>query len=110
MAQPGTPAILSEGRWVILSVVALAPLMVVLDATVLNIALPSAQRALGFPAGTAISWRGPDARLELGDRALLVHADEVRGPQRARHRFAWGPPDASAGSRGHPGHSSHQTD
>ena len=35
-------------RWWILSVVGLAQLMVVLDATIVNIALPSAQRALGF--------------------------------------------------------------
>jgi len=35
-------------RWWILGVVALAQLMVVLDATIVNIALPSAQRALGF--------------------------------------------------------------
>jgi EmrB/QacA subfamily drug resistance transporter len=35
-------------RWLILVVIALAQLMVVLDATVMNIALPSAQRDLGF--------------------------------------------------------------
>src|SRR6201987_2464928 len=35
-------------RWWILGVVGLAQLMVVLDATVMNIALPSAQRDLGF--------------------------------------------------------------
>ncbi len=35
-------------RWLILAVVALAQLMVVLDATIVNIALPSAQRVLGF--------------------------------------------------------------
>ena len=35
-------------RWLILGVIGLAQLMVVLDVTVLNIALPSAQRALGF--------------------------------------------------------------
>jgi EmrB/QacA subfamily drug resistance transporter len=36
------------GRWWILGVVGLAQLMVILDATIVNIALPSAQRALGF--------------------------------------------------------------
>ena len=36
------------GRWGILGVVGLAQLMVVLDATIVNIALPSAQRALAF--------------------------------------------------------------
>jgi EmrB/QacA subfamily drug resistance transporter len=35
-------------RWLILGTVGLAQLMVVLDATVVNIALPSAQHALGF--------------------------------------------------------------
>jgi EmrB/QacA subfamily drug resistance transporter len=35
-------------RWIILGVVAIAQLMVVLDATIVNIALPSAQRSLGF--------------------------------------------------------------
>ena len=35
-------------RWLILGVIALAQLMVVLDTTIMNIALPSAQRALHF--------------------------------------------------------------
>ena len=35
-------------RWLILAVIGIAQLMVVLDATVMNIALPSAQRALHF--------------------------------------------------------------
>jgi EmrB/QacA subfamily drug resistance transporter len=35
-------------RWLILGTVSLAQLMVVLDATIVNIALPSAQRDLGF--------------------------------------------------------------
>jgi EmrB/QacA subfamily drug resistance transporter len=38
-----------DRRWLVLAVVAIAQLMVVLDATIVNIALPSAQRALGFP-------------------------------------------------------------
>ena len=39
----------NDHRWLILVIVAVAQLMVVLDATVVNIALPSAQHALGFP-------------------------------------------------------------
>jgi MFS family permease len=35
-------------RWLILGVIGLAQLMVVLDLTVMNVALPSAQRAPGF--------------------------------------------------------------
>jgi len=38
-----------DRRWLILIVVAIAQLMVVLDSTIVNIALPSAQTALGFP-------------------------------------------------------------
>src|SRR2546430_6974660 len=38
----------SARRWWVLGVVGLAQLMVILDATIVNIALPSAQRALGF--------------------------------------------------------------
>jgi EmrB/QacA subfamily drug resistance transporter len=37
-----------DRRWLILAVLSVAQLMVVLDATVVNIALPSAQKALGF--------------------------------------------------------------
>jgi EmrB/QacA subfamily drug resistance transporter len=37
-----------EHRWLILGLVGLAQLMVVLDVTIVNIALPSAQRDLGF--------------------------------------------------------------
>ena len=37
-----------EKRWLILGVIAIAQLMVVLDSTIVNIALPSAQEDLGF--------------------------------------------------------------
>src|ERR1700728_4136875 len=43
-----TSSALGRQRWLILGVIALAHLMVVLDLTVMNIALPSAQRALHF--------------------------------------------------------------
>jgi hypothetical protein len=35
-------------RWAVLALVGVAQLMVVLDATIVTIAIPSAQRALGF--------------------------------------------------------------
>src|ERR1700689_2083780 len=39
----------SDHRWLILVIVAIAQLMVILDSTIVNIALPSAQHSLGFP-------------------------------------------------------------
>ena len=47
-ARPADVAAASARRWWILGVVGLARLMVILDATIVNIALPSAQRSLGF--------------------------------------------------------------
>src|SRR5215212_12272257 len=47
---PGRPSTepSSRSRWLILALIGVAQLMVVLDATIVNIALPSAQEALGF--------------------------------------------------------------
>src|ERR1700723_399648 len=47
-AVPAGDAAPDPRRWLILAVIALAQLMIVLDATVVNIALPSAQRSLHF--------------------------------------------------------------
>lgn len=48
MSSPAQTATQSRHRWFVLATVALAQLMVVLDATIVNIALPSAQADLGF--------------------------------------------------------------
>ncbi|WP_406335334.1 MFS transporter [Streptomyces sp. NBC_00203] len=45
------PAEASKRRWWILAIIGIAQLMVVLDATIVNIALPSAQADLGFSDG-----------------------------------------------------------
>jgi len=70
MAQPGTPAPVPDRRWVILSVVAVAQLMVVLDTTFVNIALPSAQRALGF-ADSDRQWVVTAYALAFGSLLLV---------------------------------------
>ncbi len=57
-------------RWLVLGVVALAQLMVVLDATIVNIALPSAQQALGF-ADTSRQWVVTAYALSFGSLLLL---------------------------------------
>jgi EmrB/QacA subfamily drug resistance transporter len=45
---PDSPSPHHDRRWLILGVIGIAQLMVVLDVTIVNIALPSAQRELGF--------------------------------------------------------------
>jgi EmrB/QacA subfamily drug resistance transporter len=50
-SRPETTGRVRDARWLALVVIALAQLMTALDATVVNIALPSAQRALGFTDG-----------------------------------------------------------
>jgi hypothetical protein len=58
-----TGSIWERRRWISLGVIGIAQLMAVLDATVINIALPSAPRALGLhhvgPAmgGHRLPWR-----------------------------------------------------
>jgi len=47
-AKPASPAAAAAHRWWILATAGIAQLMVILDATVVNIALPTAQRNLGF--------------------------------------------------------------
>ncbi|WP_225992257.1 MFS transporter [Actinomadura montaniterrae] len=49
-AGPAGAAAPDPRRWLVLAVIAVAQLMVVLDLTVMNLALPSAQRALHFSA------------------------------------------------------------
>src|ERR1700758_3958493 len=60
----------SDHRWLILVIVAIAQLMVVLDATVVNIALPAAQHARGFPNGDR-QWVVTAYALAFGSLLLL---------------------------------------
>ena len=59
-----------DNRWLILGVIALAQLMVVLDATIVNIALPSAQKDLGF-ANDDRQWIVTAYALAFGSLLLL---------------------------------------
>jgi len=59
-----------ERRWLILAVIAVAQLMVVLDATIVNIALPSAQRDLGF-SDDSRQWIITAYALAFGSLLLL---------------------------------------
>src|ERR1700677_4416174 len=66
----GRPAARPDRRWLILVVVAVAQLMVVLDATIVNIALPSAQHALGF-ANSDRQWVVTAYALAFGSLLLV---------------------------------------
>lgn len=69
VVQSSTPAAKSR-RWWTLATVALAQLMVVLDATVVNIALPAAQADLGFSDGDR-QWVITAYSLAFGSLLLL---------------------------------------
>jgi MFS family permease len=68
-----------DRRWLILGVIGLAQLMVVLDLTVMNIALPSAQRALGFTTADR-QWVVTAYTLAFG--SLLLPSGRRRGRRR----------------------------
>ena len=70
-APPGAPG-RATNRWLILVIACLAQFMVVLDATVVNVALPSIQRGLAFLA----------VQLAMGGQR--VHADVRRLPAARR--------------------------
>ena len=69
-SNPAAVAAPSSRRWLTLTTVALAQLMVVLDATVVNIALPSAQADLGFDNGDR-QWIVTAYSLAFGSLLLL---------------------------------------
>jgi len=76
--QPATPsAVLSNNavssgpnRWIALIVLSLAQLMVILDSTIVNIALPTAQRDLGF-SNNDRQWVVTGYALAFGSLLLL---------------------------------------
>src|ERR1700733_10816944 len=75
VASPGSwdtqdPAEPADRRWWVLAVVAVAQLMVVLDSTIVNIALPSAQHALGF-ANSDRQWVVTAYALAFGSLLLV---------------------------------------
>jgi len=60
----------ADRRWLVLVVAAVAQLMLVLDATIVNIALPSAQQALGF-SNSDRQWVVTTYALSFGSLLLV---------------------------------------
>ena len=84
MSEASVPAVPTDRRrWLTLVVVGLAQLMVVLDGTVVNIALPSAQADLGFSDGDR-QWIITAYSLAFGSLLLLGgRLSDLWGRQRA---------------------------
>jgi len=66
----GPDAALDPKRWIALAVIAIAQLMVILDATIVNIALPQAQEALGISDANR-QWMVTAYALPFGALLLL---------------------------------------
>jgi hypothetical protein len=94
-AVPGSPQPFDR-RWAVLAIIAVAKLMTALDATIVNIALPSAQHSQGFDDsgrdlcrrrrrhGMAVSRQpagAPGALRRAGRPAGVVHHRHRRHPQ-----------------------------
>jgi len=69
-ARVAAPAGTGRAQWIVLAVLSLAQLMVVLDATIVNIALPTAQGALGFSDENR-QWVVTSYALAFGSLLLL---------------------------------------
>jgi EmrB/QacA subfamily drug resistance transporter len=81
------PASGETNRWLVLVIVCLAQFMVILDATVVNVALPSIQRDLGFTAAS-LQWVINAYTLVFGGFLLLGgRAGDLFGRRRL---FLWG--------------------
>jgi hypothetical protein len=65
-------------RWLILATICTAALMIVLDVTVMNLALPSAQRALGFTNADR-QWIVTAYALSFGSLLLFHPFQQSRG-------------------------------
>src|SRR6201992_578082 len=65
-----TQTVRSPNRWAVLAVMSVAQLMVVLDATIVTVALPAAQRALHF-SNDSRQWVVTAYALAFGSLLLL---------------------------------------
>ncbi|MDT4980219.1 MAG: hypothetical protein QOG07_2098, partial [Pseudonocardiales bacterium] len=69
--RPTPPATNDRSRWIALYVLCVGMLMIVLDATVVNVALPSIQDDLGFSTGS-LAWVVNAYLISFGGLLLLA--------------------------------------
>ncbi len=70
-AEPDSPELSSRERWIALVVLCVGMLMIVLDATVVNVALPSIQSDLGFTQ-SSLAWVVNAYLISFGGLLLLA--------------------------------------
>ena len=68
---PSSPAITDRGRWIALVVLCVGVLMIILDSTVVNVALPAIQRDLGFSQAN-LAWVVNAYLISFGGLLLLA--------------------------------------
>src|SRR5437870_11626072 len=80
--EPMDPEARQVNRWLVLGLVCIAQFMVVLDGTIVNVALPSIQRSLHF-SPTSLQWIVNAYTLVFGGFLLLGgRAADLLGRQR----------------------------
>ena len=77
-----------RNRWIALYVLCAGVLMIVLDVTVVNVALPSIQDDLGF-SQSSLAWVVNAYLITFG--GLLLLSGPLRRPHRAQERLHGGP-------------------
>ena len=96
------PADTDRSRWIALYVLCVGMLMIVLDATVVNVALPSIQDDLGF-SQSSLAWVVNAYLIAFGGLLLLAgRLGDLIAPQERLPGRAWAsspPPRSPAGSR-----------
>ncbi len=92
LSQSKTPvqtAASERRRWIALGVLCLGQLMMVLDATIVNVALPSIQRELHFTQGN-LTWVIDGYLITFGGFLLLAgRFGDLVGPQEGVPERAW---------------------
>src|SRR6202007_1473228 len=68
---PSSPAVTDRGRWIALVVLCVGMLMIILDSTVVNVALPAIQHDLGFSQAN-LAWVVNAYLIAFGGLLLLA--------------------------------------
>ena len=88
-----------DGRWLALIVLCAGFMMIILDSTIVNVALPSIQEDLGF-SQASLAWVVNGYLIAFGGLLLLSgRLGDLIGRRRAGGSRAWCPPGAAGSPR-----------